>query len=326
MPKIKRSIKRMLVFLVEDVSLLRYMVFFAATIILFGIAYTLLTPIGHGIGRDLKPLPDITFPADIPTGIYFSTVTISSLGYGDMHPMGFSKVLICMEVLIGLAVIGITIAKVTSRRLSYHVSRLFSFDAQKRLEGIASKFDTSRSNLAEIMPELADTYQDTPGERSTDEDRGPLNARFQRIVRDLQLKCIELRDYFSDEMAQGNYLQIAPASSIVRVGEAIDDTFFMLGQLLTSLSPQAKAEILVGRNRHWIFEAIDSQKQVCATVRKQATEPDTKIIFHRIETTCNLVLASYFAIQEELQPDQVLQGTNEPQESPEVDNEQTDSS
>ena len=117
----------------------------------------------HGIGQNLKPLSDITFS----TGIYFSIVTISSLGYGDMHPMGFSKALICVEVLMGLAVIGIMIAKVTSRRLSYHVSRLFSFDAQKRLEDFAAQFDIVRVDLDAIMPKLAAVYRDVPRQTSS---------------------------------------------------------------------------------------------------------------------------------------------------------------
>lgn len=126
--------QRILVFLVEDVSLLVYSLIFVVIVIGFGIVYTCLTPIGHGIGQNLTPLSETTLRG----GIYFSVVTVSSLGYGDMHPVGISKALAGLEVLLGLAVIGIMIAKVTSQRLSYHVSRLFSSDAQKRLENIAT--------------------------------------------------------------------------------------------------------------------------------------------------------------------------------------------
>lgn len=126
-------LKRLFVFLVEDVSMLWYVTCFAAATILFGIAYAELTPMGHGIGKDFKPLSEVTYWI----GIYFSVVTISSLGYGNMHPMGFSMALTSMEVLIGLGMIGIMIAKITSQRLSYHVSRLFSSDAQMRLEDFA---------------------------------------------------------------------------------------------------------------------------------------------------------------------------------------------
>ena len=106
-PKLRQ---RMLIFIVEDVPMLWYIMGFIAVVVGFGALYKLFTPMGHGIGENLKPLSDITFW----TGIYFSVVTISSLGYGHMHPMGFSKALACIEVLLGIAVIGIMIAKVTS--------------------------------------------------------------------------------------------------------------------------------------------------------------------------------------------------------------------
>ena len=265
MPKITQTVSRLsqraLTFVKEVIW---HILFFVAVVIFFGIAYTLLTPTGHGIGQNFKPLSDIT----LFTGIYFSIVTISSLGYGDMHPMGFSKALICVEVLMGLAMIGIMIAKVTSRRLSYHVSRLFSFDAQKRLEDFATQFDTVRGDLDAIMPKLATVYRDIPNsESSSSEDKVTLISDFQKIISDFQSRCIELRDYFLDEIAQEkNYFQIAPASAMVRVGNAVDGTFLILGLLITSLSEQARAEIFLnGHNRQAIFQAINSQKQVCNT-------------------------------------------------------------
>ena len=299
-----------------------YILGFVLTVTLFGSTYFLLTPLGHGIGQNLKPLSDITFF----TGIYFSIVTISSLGYGDMHPMGFSKALICVEVLGGLVMIGIMIAKVTSRRLSYYVSRLFSFDAQKRLEDFATQFDTFRVNLNAIMPELTTAYQSTPRQPSPPaEDRSALIARFQKIISDLELKCIELRDYLSAEMAPGNYFSLAPVSEMMRVGNTVEDTFFTLGQLLTNLSPQAKTEILVRPYRQRIAEAINAQKRVCDMVGQHATDQETRAVFQSVKDICERVLASYFSVPEESQPDQILQGTVEPQQFSGVENEHTDS-
>lgn len=331
MPKITQTVSRLsqraLTFVIEDVSSGILCLIFVLAVIGFGIAYTLLTPRGDGIGQNFKPLSDIT----LFTGIYFSIVTISSLGYGDMHPMGFSKVLICVEVLLGLAIIGILIAKVTSRRLSYHVSRLFSFEAQKRLEDFATQFDTVRGDLDAIMPKLATVYRDIPNsESSSSEDKVTLISDFQKIISDFQSRCIELRDYFSDEIAQEkNYFQIAPASAMVRVGNAVDGTFLILGLLITSLSEQARAEIFLnGHNRQAIFQAINSQKQVCNLVDQNANDKETREVFQRIEETCKGIPASYFSVPEvprESQPDQVLKGTDEPQQFSGVDNEHTDS-
>ena len=288
---------------------------FAAVILIFGFLYTLLTPCGHGIGKNLEPCSDVT----ILTGIYFSVVTISSLGYGDMHPMGFSKFLACIEVLLGLAVVGIMIAKVTSRRLSYHVERLFSSDAQKRLEDIASKFDRSRVEVDEIL-----SNYDTPSE-----DKSVLISRFRKVISDLLSDCIELYDYLSYEIGQqDNYFKIAPASAMMRVGTAVEDSLFRLGRHIADLQKQARDEILDRDNRHRISRAIDSQKKACDLVNQHATDQDTLGVFQRIEETCRGVIENFLAVPEvpeELhieQPDQILQNTDEPQNlSSGIDNE-----
>ena len=262
------------------------------------------------------------------------------------------------------------IAKVTSRRLSYHVSRLFSFDAQKRLEDFATQFDSVRVALDAIMPKLATVYRDIPNSESSSsedkialisafqkiisgfqaimqkltttyqstprqkpppaEDKRALISAFQKIISDFQLRCIELRDYFFHEIAQeNNYFKIAPASAMVRVGNAVDSAFWILGQLITSMSPQARSEIFLnGQNRQAIFQAVNSQKQVCNLVDQNATDQGTREVFQRIEETCKGIPASYFSVPEvprESQPDQVLQGTDEPQQFLGVDNEHTDS-
>ena len=315
--------QRPLIFLVEEVRLRAYIVGFVVVILLFGVFYSCLTPKEHGIGENGEPLSDVT----IFTGIYFSVVTISSLGYGHMHPMGLSKILACAEVLIGLALIGIMIAKVTSQRMSYHVSRVFATDAQKRLEDIAVGFETSQNDLTTITLRLGQVYRSTPSQMDlSTEDRSEAIISFREIINTLRSKCVDLRDYLLFEIEQGNYFQIAPTSAMVRVGNAVDDVFFRLSQLIISLSPQARNEILDRRNRLGILEVIDSQRQVCDIVSQHATDQETQNIFRNIENTCERVPASYFEVPEELQPDQVLQGTDEPQELPREDNEQTDSS
>ena len=315
--------QRPFIFLVEEVKLRVYIVGFIIVIFLFGALYAWLTPHGHGIGHNLKPLSDITFFK----GVYFSIVTISSLGYGHMHPMGFSKALACSEVLVGLAMIGIMIAKVTSQRMSYHVSRVFATDAQKRLEIIAVGFETSQNNLTTVTLEFERVYPSTPSQMVLSTTaRNEVITNFQEIISALRSKCVDLRDYLLFEIEQDNYFQIAPTSAMVRVGNAVDEVFFRLSQLIISLSPQARNETLNRRNRLGILEAIDSQRQVCNIVRQHATDQETQNIFRNIENTCERVPASYFEVPEEPQPDQVLQGTDEPQELSREDNEQTDSS
>lgn len=46
-----------------------------------------------------------------PTAIYFSIVTEATLGYGDVRPIGLSRALICVQVIAGLVLAGLCIAK-----------------------------------------------------------------------------------------------------------------------------------------------------------------------------------------------------------------------
>lgn len=301
---ISAGVHKVGVFLVEKVRTIWYILFFAAVVIVFGFLYTYLTPIGHGIGQNLKPISDIAFPTGILTGIYFSIVTISSLGYGDIHPMGFSKALACIEVLLGLVVIGIMIAKVTSRRPSYHVEHLFSSNAQERLEKFATEFAAFHGNFATIISAFGDAYQRIPG-KPPPADKSTLIARFQEIITEFQSRCTELHSYFLDETGQGNYFEIVPATAMVQVGNAVDEAFFSLGQLLTSLPPQAKTEVLDRRSRQGIAKAIDAQIKSCDLVNQYATDQGTRDVFRRIQGICSRLPESYFA--EVSQPDQLLQ-------------------
>lgn len=263
-----RRVDKGLIDRVEKISTLCYILIFAMAVIGFGLLYYLLTQYGHGIGRDNEILDNATFL----TGIYFSIVTISSLGYGDMHPMGISKVLACLEVLFGLVMIGVMIAKVTS----YRVERIYSSDAQKRLENFAEGFNKSQRDFTEIMTNFEAT-------------------RFEEIVRTFQAQCTAFSGYFLDAATQGDYFRIVPSSAIKQVGSAVDNAFSELERIMGS--PRVIAEI----PSRLISEAIDAQRKVCRLVSQYA-DGDAHGVFQSIESTCTH-LENYLAPPEDLEPD-----------------------
>lgn len=308
--RLRRAVRRAGVFLVDDVTMSVYLCLFGLAVVGFAVLYTVLTPFGHGIGTDHAPLPDASFL----TGLYFSIVTISSLGYSYMHPMGASKALASFEVLLGLATVGIMIAKVTSRRLSYHVSRLFSSDAQAKLENTRHQFASVHSGLSAAMTALAEAYPSVPrAPAAADSDRDAATGQFRRHIADLRTHCSALRDYLSAEIEQGHYFEIVPRAAVLGVGNSLDRAFWVLGQLITSLSAQARTEILDTENRQRISEALELQERVCILVAGAATNAEIVQLFERIRKTCKQVPSSYFAIPEERQPDQTVQVGNEPQ-------------
>ena len=59
-------------------------------------------------------LPETQSKVTAQDALYFSIITEATLGYGDIRPVGLSRLLACTQVLLGLVLAGLIIAKITS--------------------------------------------------------------------------------------------------------------------------------------------------------------------------------------------------------------------
>jgi hypothetical protein len=151
--------------------------------------------------------------------LYFSVVTFSSLGYGDFRPVGVSRLLASMEVFVGLAFLGIAIAKLSSARQSYYTARLFSSDAQARMDKFSIGFDELRRILG--------AASGSPG--------------IQEIVTTSNFRCVALLNYIKYETANGPFFDDVPIRAVRRV-------IRYLSLFLTELLPQEKeSQSAIGR-------------------------------------------------------------------------------
>jgi hypothetical protein len=90
----------------------------------FIVALTFIPALGYFIASALYPehglVASSTGPVVKPghvsflTALYFSVTTETTLGFGDVTPVGLSRALACVQVLTGLALAGFCIAKLTS--------------------------------------------------------------------------------------------------------------------------------------------------------------------------------------------------------------------
>ncbi len=84
------------------------------TTLIFSIGYFIISKYypEHGI---IVPSSDSTYVnVNLLDSIYFSVITETTTGYGDIRPVGFSRLLVCIQVFSGLVIAGILIAKITS--------------------------------------------------------------------------------------------------------------------------------------------------------------------------------------------------------------------
>ncbi|MBE8722700.1 potassium channel family protein [Sphingobacterium pedocola] len=126
--KLKPKINTTIGGLVDKLSYWSILLLIFLTIFLYAILYFFLDTYfeGHGIN---SPLPNFT------DCLYFSAVTFTTLGYGDLLPEGFSKLLSIIEVCTGMLLAAIFIGKISSERQSSKLALIYaSMNHQKILE------------------------------------------------------------------------------------------------------------------------------------------------------------------------------------------------
>jgi len=245
--------------------------------------------------------------------LYFSVVTVSSLGYGDMHPMGFSKFLACAEVITGLIVLGILLAKVTSARLSHHVSRLYRSEIQKNMEEFTEGFRNLQSKLKEAIKDIGQAFQPTPDSQSPKET-STVAEMFTAVITSFHRRSTGITQYLINE-AEHDYFNLAPADTLLRIAEAIERATALLGQMILSMSKEVRNSLLNRDTRSMILDSLDEQRRMTEIVNNNCKDEAIKHKFTQIVETIkdpkSLIAIPVPEIEAE-QPDHKLEETDQP--------------
>jgi Ion channel len=223
------SVRRAVAVLIDRTSLLGFAFYFAVGVLGFGLVYYVLTPGSNGLVNEAH----LAVPITPGVAIYFSVVTVSTLGYGDITPQGLSKFLVCIEVIFGLTMMGIIVAKLTSARLSYHVRRLFSSDTQRRLEVYSAAFDIVQAQFSRLSPKIGRVFQETPN-LTVSHEQAECVAEFGLALSEFHLRSLAFSRDISYELGQGDFFSDAPTDALQKTATSIEQSLFLLGQLILS--------------------------------------------------------------------------------------------
>jgi len=97
-------------------------------------------PLGHGL-------------VDFLNMVYFSFVTLTStsMGYGETVPSGLVKIIVIIEIFMGLVLFGILISKFMSTRQEKIIEQLYDVSFKERVDKMRSMLYVYRSHLSRII-------------------------------------------------------------------------------------------------------------------------------------------------------------------------------
>jgi hypothetical protein len=131
---------------VDRASISTLLVFLVVGVFVCGGVFYALSIFGEGIESTGEPVE-----ISLLDSIYFSVVTISSLGYGDFKPIGIGRVVAGFEVLYGLVMLALFVAKLAGNRQSSIIKAYYVNDQVYRLERIRADLAESRRIMSEVL-------------------------------------------------------------------------------------------------------------------------------------------------------------------------------
>lgn len=282
--------RRKLFLFLEKRSFLELLSYFLLSIISFAYIYYFLTPGENGI------LTTEQKEFNIWQGFYFSIVTISSLGYGDMQPKGYSQLFAVVEVILGLALMGILVAKLTSSRLSYHVRRIYVSDSQRQLYRYIHYIRKCSTDISKAILLFSSKMIETPIIKESasgikndsifiERARRSFNTSFEKLSKTLN----ELKKYFDFEVTNGDYLSEIPIDTIKDIGISMENFQNDVFSFLNNISERKRNVLLYGDPGKYFNLAITEIINICEIVKKHTKETNVKLLFSNISNKSTII-------------------------------------
>jgi hypothetical protein len=131
------------------VTTVQLLLIWIGTVMLCGCGYWLASLLGnHGLVEAGSPLG--TDLGGLASSIYFSFVTATSLGYGDIVPLGAARILAVTESVAALLLFGAVVAKFVSHRQDELVLEIHRVTFDDRLDRVQTNLHLVISELLSI--------------------------------------------------------------------------------------------------------------------------------------------------------------------------------
>ena len=129
---------------------------FIGIIFVCGMLFYFGTPHGWGIQPTFpgSGVPNVPVQIGFLDCIYFSVVTITTLGYGDYRPESYGRFIAAFEVLGGIVLMGIFVSQLVSRHQDRMTKRLVHGQLNTEIQGFRAQLSNLRQAFKDHPPIL----------------------------------------------------------------------------------------------------------------------------------------------------------------------------
>ena len=205
--------------------------------------------------------------------LYFSIITFSTVGYGDLAPVGWGRLIATIEVLTGVLLTSLFIGKIASERQAALLLLIYTSDQQRRITKFAGEMRGFTETLGfSAVPTIGSVnsaatqvrslrayliFQSHQG-RLADFGNGSALHNLYRAMYELQMEIAQT-------LTRMTMLEPTVEDGLVKVAERID----RLAELMKQFHPKEKGTITrLNSIREWTRE-IKIWETTSVTTRRQ---------------------------------------------------------
>jgi potassium channel LctB len=133
----------------ERLSFFKVFAFWVGSILLFGLAYFLLRGPGTLLATD-----DNVPAQSILDSVYFSFITATSTGFGDIVPLGVFRLFALIEVIIGLTLFAFVTSKLIGIKQERILREIYEISLQEKIHRIRSSLYLYRADITKIITQV----------------------------------------------------------------------------------------------------------------------------------------------------------------------------
>lgn len=240
--------------IINEIPLFWMVAALATVIVGFAAIYWGLGHLGAGL---LEFTYDTNRSMTFGDALYFSLVTVSSLGYGDIRPIGWTRMFVGAEVIMGLAFFGVLVAKISSVKQDHILRQMYYAELiETRLNKYTESLDEYRklyritSNMlldGEIDPELTTTF-------SSEVEETTLFYQVSALLNELT-KMIEF------EISNGGFYADVSETTVGRIYASIHSMLRHTTSILERDPERAYAHVMCG-NEERVLSMLDAAERL----------------------------------------------------------------